>query len=62
MKIDILPTIEPGFYPSKSKHEKELGRYFGRSLLREMLPHEVKRFSDLDIFLSYLQIDVAQLF
>ncbi len=50
MQIDILPTIEPGLYPSQSEHQKEIERYFGRSLLRELGPQEIKRFGKLDIF------------
>ena len=50
MQLDILPTLEPGLYPSQSEHQKEIEAYFGPSLFRELSPSETASLRDLDIF------------
>ncbi|MBT4522022.1 MAG: hypothetical protein HOC23_18640 [Halieaceae bacterium] len=50
MQLDILPALEKGLYPSQSDHQKDIERYFGRSLLRELSPPELRRLGRLDIF------------
>lgn len=50
MQLDILPSIEPGLYPSQSTHQQEIEQYFGGSLLTGLSPLEKAYLTNLDIF------------
>lgn len=50
MQLDILPSIEPGLYPSASTHQQEIEQYFGGSLLTDLSPLEEEYLTNLDIF------------